>query len=74
MLKIYSSFLRTKAGKKYMKRLLLNPTYNKEELERRHSTIGWMARHMGDKKYFLKLFNSMHSVDSILWRFQRSQI
>jgi len=32
ILKIYDSFLRTKGAKKYLKRIMLNPTYNKKKL------------------------------------------
>jgi hypothetical protein len=29
-MKIYDSFLKTKGGKKYLKRIMLNPTYDKK--------------------------------------------
>jgi hypothetical protein len=74
IIKIYDSFLRTKGAKKYLKRIILNPTYDVRELQRRQLTLQWMIRLMPDKKYYTKIFNSIYAVNSIIQRFQKDRI
>lgn len=70
LISAYESYLASKASKRILRSLLLNPTYNKNTLEQRLTLIEWIRHHLRDQ-HFGRHFKNVHLMEGVLRKFGR---
>lgn len=70
LISAYESYLCSKASKRILRSLLLNPTYHRHTLEERYNIVEWTRHHLRDQ-HFGKHFRSVHLLEGVLRKFGR---